>query len=210
MPISDLPVAIQDHILRNANGTGEKEPYQHMPNGMSITELLYCLRKSYYIRKNPKPHGIESAFNLYRGKVFDNLWSPLFKRNQIRCTHRVKNFPISISGKFDWLEDDTVTDLKTAKTLYFTNEPSEEYKKQVRFYAYCNALDKAQIVYIDFGDCKVFPVEVGDCSKLIEEIESKAIQLWHSLRTDKPPPKISTTQTWICEKCEYKEECAKD
>jgi hypothetical protein len=207
MPITDLPQTIKDHILNKVNCYNT--PYQHMPNGYTITELLYCIRKSYCIRTNltKKSLNIESAYNIYRGNVFDDLWSPLFKRNQIRCTHRIKGFPICISGKFDWLDGDTVTDLKTAKTLYFINEPSEEYKKQVRFYAYCNAFEKAQIVYVDFGDCKVFPVEVGDCSQLIAEIEAKAIQLWTALNQKKAPEKNPLTPQYQCDYCEFKKDC---
>lgn len=204
LPLSDLPDPIKKYILQTANF----DNYVSQKNSYSLTELLYCIRKSYYKRTQPKPTTLESAFNLYRGKVFDNEWSPLFKRNQIRCTHRVKNYPISISGKYDFLtEDNIVTDLKTAKSLYFINGVSEEYKKQVRFYAYCNALEKAQIVYIDFGDAKVFPVEVGDCTQLIEELESKAVLLWSALQKGKPPEKNCFTPDWLCKKCDYKEEC---
>lgn len=204
MPLSDLPDPIKDHILNRTNN----EEYTTQQNSYSVTELLYCQRKAYYKRTQPKPQTLESAFNLYRGKVFDNLWSPLFKRNQIRCTHRVPGYPISISGKYDFLtEDGTVTDLKTTKSLYFVNGASEEYQKQVRFYAYCNALSKAQIVYIDFGDCKVFPVEVGDCTQLIQELEGKAIQLWSALQTGRAPVKSLAVHDWLCKNCEYSKEC---
>lgn len=204
MPLTDLPAPIKNHILNKTNYSD----YTTQQNSYSVTELLYCLKKAYYKRTQPKPQDIESAFNLYRGKVFDDLWSPLFKRNQIRCTHRVPNYPINISGKYDFLTDDgTVTDLKTSKNLYFVNEASAEYQKQVRFYAYCNALTKAQIVYIDFGDCKVFPVEVGDCTELINELEGKAIQLWSALQCGKPPTNLYAPPDWLCKKCDYKEEC---
>lgn len=127
----------------------------------------------------------------------------------MRCTHRVKNYPISITGKYDFLTDDgTVIDLKTTKSLYFVKEPSEEYKKQVRFYAFCNAFEKAAILYIDFGDCKYFTVDVGDCTSLIEELEGKAIMLWSALYNGHAPQKNPETPTWLCQKCQYSEECA--
>ena len=204
MPLDDLPQPIKDHILRNANG----EDYHSKPNTYSLTELLYCTRKAYYRRTCPKPTELESAFNMYRGKVFDNLWSPLFQHNQVRTTHRCRNIPITISGKYDFLTTDNIlTDLKTTKSLYFVNEPSEEYKTQVRFYAWLNSIDKAQIVYIDFGDCKVFPVEVGDCTQLLEDLERKAEVLYFALRDKTVPYKPLTSPEWLCKKCEYKEEC---
>lgn len=204
MPLEDLPQPIKDHILRSTNN----EEYHNKPNTYSLTELLYCIRKAYYRRTQPKPTELEAAFNIYRGKVFDNLWSPLFQHNQIRSTYRCKNIPITISGKYDFLTTDNIlTDLKTTKSLYFVNEPSEEYKTQVRFYAWLNSIEKAQIIYIDFGNCKVFPVEVGDCTELFEALESKAEILYNSLKNQTVPYKPITAPEWMCKKCEYKEEC---
>lgn len=204
MPLEDLPKPIQDQILKSANF----DDYTAKPNTYSVTDLLYCLRKTYFNKVNPKPKTLESAFNLYRGKVFDNLWTPLFKHNQVRCTHRVKNYPITISGKYDFIDEKGIlTDLKTAKSLYFINEPGQEYVKQVRFYAYLNAVEKAQILYVDFGSVKVFPVEVGDCTELINELENKAIILWSALEKKQPPTRCPDTPEWLCNKCEHKEEC---
>lgn len=204
MPLEDLPKPIKDHILKSANC----EDYHNKPNTYSLTELLYCIRKAYYRRTKPKPTELEAAFNIYRGKVFDNLWSPLFQHNQVRSTHRCKNIPITISGKYDFLTNDNIlTDLKTTKSLYFVNEPSEEYKTQVRFYAWLNSIEKAQIVYIDFGDCKVFPVEVGDCKQLFEDLELKAETLYKSLQNKAVPYKSLTAPEWMCKKCEYALEC---
>jgi CRISPR-associated exonuclease Cas4 len=204
LPLEDLPKEIKEHILRSANS----EDYHSKPNTYSLTELLYCIRKAYYRRTQPKATELEAAFNMYRGKVFDNLWSPLFQHNQVRSTYRCKNIPITISGKYDFLtKDNILTDLKTTKSLYFVNEPSEEYKTQVRFYAWLNSIEKAQIVYIDFGDCKVFPVEVGDCNEMLEALELKAEILFKSIQNKAVPFKPVTAPEWMCKKCEYKEEC---
>jgi hypothetical protein len=204
LPLEDLPKPIQDHILKNTNF----DDYIAKPNTYSVTDLLYCLRKTYFKKYHPKPTTLESAFNLYRGKVFDQLWTPLFKHNQVRCTHRIKNYPITISGKYDFIDEKGIlTELKTAKSLFYINEAGPEYIKQVRFYAYVNAIDKAQIVYVDFGSVKVFPIEVGDCTQLIEELESKAILLWTAYQKGTPPQRCPDTPQWLCGKCDYQEEC---
>ena len=203
MPLEDLPKEIKEHILKNCN----ENDYHNKPNTYSLTELLYCIRKAYFRRVIPKPMELESAFNIYRGKVFDNLWSPLFYHNQVRSTYRCKNIPITISGKYDFLTSENILcDLKTTKSLYYINEPSEEYKTQVRFYAWLNSIEKAQIVYIDFGDCKVFPVEVGDCTQMLEELEAKATQLYNALKNNKTPVKGNGPE-WMCKKCEFSGEC---
>jgi hypothetical protein len=206
LSLEDLPQPIKDEILKKAND-GD---YQNKPNTYSITELLYCIRKAYLKRVHPKPLTLKQAFNVYRGQIFDHLWTPLFRHNQVRCTYRCKNIPITISGKYDFLTADNIlTDLKTTKTLYYINEPSSEYIAQVRFYAWLNSIEKAQIVYIDFGDCKVFPVEVGDCTLLLEDIEAKATILYWALQRGKPPEKDANSPEWLCKNCEYGQECNK-
>lgn len=204
MTLEDLPQPIKNHILRKVNDTD----YHGKPNTYSLTELLYCIRKAYYKRTDPQPLTIDQAYNIYRGKIFDDLWSPLFRHNQVRATYRCRTVPVTISGKYDFLTDDGIlTDLKTAKSLYFINEPSPEYKNQVRFYAYLNSIDRAQILYVDFGDAKVFPVEVGDCTDLFTELEVKAAQLYYALQQNEPPEKPLITHEWLCQKCEYQTQC---
>jgi len=204
MTLEQLPQPIKDHILRNANF----DDYVGKPNTYSVTELLYCVRKSYFKRTQPKPMKLEQAFNLYRGKAFDNLWTPLFKHNQVRATYRCRNIPITISGKYDFLDENGVlVDLKTAKSLYFINEPGPEYVKQVRFYAWLNSIQKARILYIDFGDAKAFDVDVGDCTELLNELETQAAKLYNALQENKPPERSIIIAEWLCKCCDYKEEC---
>lgn len=199
--ISDLPKSIRDHILAKVNSE-----YRSMPNTFNLTELLYCLRKAYFHRVDPKPFALEAAWNIYRGELLDEVWTPLFQRYQIRCTYRCKNVPAVIVGKFDFLDENGVlTDLKTAKTLYYIKEPKEEHVKQVRFYAWCNAVEKAQLIYADFGDVKVFPVEVGDCSELLADLEGRALCLYLSLHNEKPP--VERGPEWMCRGCEYGPNC---
>jgi CRISPR/Cas system-associated exonuclease Cas4 (RecB family) len=181
--------------------------YQEKPNTYSLTSLLYCLRKAYYRKINPKPLTLQNAYPIYRGRLFDDKWSPLFRHNQVRCTYRCKTVPVTISGKYDFLtstDPPILTELKTTKNLHYINTPSEEYIKQVRFYAYLNSLQHAQIIYIDFGDAKVFPVEVGDTTVLLEEIERKATTLYYALKNCEPPPQ---EPSWLCNYCEYSDMC---
>jgi len=207
MPLDDLPQPIKDEIFRFVNN----QEYEPAPNTYSLTDLLYCLRRSYFKKMNPKPiASLKQAFNLYRGQIFDNLWTKLFKRNQVRCTHRLRSVPITISGKYDFLDEHGIlTDLKMPRTLFYVgDQPSEEYAKQIRFYAFCNALDKAQILYIDGGDCKKILVEVGDCTELLKEIEEKATLLYWAIQRGKPPQQKGPE--WLCNECQYQNECTNE
>jgi len=203
MPLSDLPKPIQEHILDKVN-----EEYQSATNTFSLTELLYCIRKSYFRRTSPKPLSLESSLFIYRGELLDEAWTPLFKRNQIRCTYRCKNIPAIISGRYDFLDgedSDTIYDLKTVKTLHYITEPKKEHEIQIRFYAYMNAIPKARLLYMDFGDVRGFDVEVGDCTQLLEDLEGKVTLLFWALQRGKPPKEMGPA--WMCPNCEYKKEC---
>ena len=203
MPLVDLPREMQQHIW----GVATNGIHVSSPNTYSLTDLLYCVRKAWFKRKIRKPLSLESAYNIFRGKIYDEQFSSCFLDNQKRVTYRCERIPRTITGKYDFITTDNppiLTDLKTTKNLYFTNQASLEYQKQVRFYAHQASVTRAQIIYMDFGDAKVFPVEVGDERPLLKELEDQALTLYRTEKTENPPAK---QPSWLCELCEYKIEC---
>jgi len=206
-----LPKLIKDHILKQAN----EDNYEAMPNTYSITTLLYCLRKAYYRTTLPKkPVNLKTAVNFYRGNLWDHAFTTLYKRSQVRSTYRCKNIPITISGRFDFIDEDGVLyDLKSPNSLFFIKkdgQASVHYQKQALFYCYTNAIKTAKVMYWDGNECLIYPVEVTDdlCNKLIEELEDKAAVLWASLQTGKPPAKnVCNPEPWECRYCSYLSEC---
>jgi len=120
LPLEDLPQPIKDSILNEQNN----DNYEAMPNSYAITDLLYCLRKKFYQKTQPKkPLDLETAVHFHRGNLWDKDFCSKFKRNQIRCTYRCKNIPISISGKFDFLdENNIITDLKSPAELFYVEQ----------------------------------------------------------------------------------------
>jgi len=211
MSLDNLPGPIKDSIIAESNF----DNYEAMPNNFSITELLYCLRKKYYQKTLPKkPVDLETAVHFHRGNVWDKDFSSKFKRNQIRCTYRCRNIPVSISGKFDFLdENNIITDLKSPADLFYVERagtPSLPYQKQVRFYCYCNAIPQGQVMYWNGAKCLKYPVEITEqnCNELIEEIESRALILWNSLHDGKAPNRqLCNPEAWECKKCDFFTEC---
>jgi hypothetical protein len=193
MGLEDLPIRIQNAILgidENGKKTKDKDSYyDRTPNQLHITELLYCLTKSHHSRITPVELNLKQTYPLYRGNVWDELLTSLYRQNQIRCTHRVSDIPATIIGKLDFIDDDgTLCDLKTASSLFYTKKDGgakEEHKKQVQFYCYCNAIESAKVIYFDFGDSVTYHVEVPSAEymkkTLIVELEEKARRLWYSL-----------------------------
>ncbi|NVM20585.1 MAG: PD-(D/E)XK nuclease family protein [Desulfobacterales bacterium] len=208
MSIDDLPEPIKQRILGKVT-----RDFKRRHNEVYLTELLYCLRKAYFSRKIGKKITLQHAWYLYRGTLFDEEWTPLFERRQIRCTHRVPDSPVVVVARADFIDDDgAIADLKTYASLRYLKGPKAEHVKQVLFYSWTNAIDKIRLYYVDFKDCKKFDetnsplMKVTDTAQreLVKEIEGRAKILYYGLESDTPPSK---EESWICKSCEYKEEC---
>lgn len=203
MSLHDLPQEIKDYIMEQAGGS-----YTKRDGSIDCTELLYCMRKAWLRRKYQPPKSLESAFYLFRGKLMDREFSKLFKRNQVRVTHRVPNGPV-IVGKLDWIESGIITDLKTTKTLFYVKGAKKEHEKQVKFYAYCENRERGKVTYMDFGGAEVFEVDCSDAHEVIKEFEGRAMVYYRCLKADEPPAPEGrdTERQWECKNCECKEYC---
>jgi len=216
--LEQMPQPIKEKILKQANDPDDYEP---MPNTFAVTELLYCLKKTCLKRVYGKrPVDLDTANNFYRGNKWDQDFTAEFHFNQIRCTHRCRNVPICINGKFDFLDDTnpdtpTIVDLKSPKNLYFVKKegPSIHYIRQIRFYCYCNAQTRGRIDYFDGSTYLQFPVDVTE-NLLLENInwlEERAAALYKWKQTGKLPTKTtSTPDPWECRFCQYRQECDED
>jgi hypothetical protein len=206
-------------MLEEANG---KSDYHAMPNSYPITSLVGCVRKTYYAKTLPKKKvNLETAKNFHRGNTWDKDFSRCFRHNQIRVTHRCTKVPISISGHFDFLNEDdpaepVITDLKAPKSLYYIekeNKPSEHYRKQVLFYCYCTAIPNGAILYWDGHKHKTFPLKATDeyTKPVIDEIECKALMLYMAFRNGHAPNKAAyPPEQWECDYCDFQTECRGD
>ncbi len=218
-PITRIPKRIEAKIL---SATNDKDEYIPMPNSYSITELVGCIRKTYYTKTSPKEiFDLSTAKNFYRGNLWDRDFCSCYPRNQVRVTYRCQTVPISISGHFDFINDDDlnnpiVTDLKSPKNTYFIkkeNKPSEHYRKQVLFYCYCTAISKGEIGYWDGNDWLGFPIDasVEACKQLLEELEAKTLALYFALHNGKPPSKqVSNPEAWECRYCNFSKKCSSE
>lgn len=130
-----LPKPISDFIKSSVNSRPT------IPHVYHVTELLNCQRKAYFRRVYPKMNtfGMESKYNIFRGKVFDGLFSPLFNVNQKSLIVTQKG--VSIVGTLDFVYFDNngekaLFDLKIPKSTYYkvTNGAGRSYKLQVQSY----------------------------------------------------------------------------
>lgn len=205
MTVEELPAPVKQHILEKVT-----EDFTYDNNHIYVTELLYCLRKAYYTRKIQKPITLDHAWYIYRGNLFDEAWTSLFRQNQIRCTYRIPDVPVVIIGRADFIDEDgAVADLKTHANLRFLSEPKPEHVTQVLFYAWVNALSKARLYYVDFMNCKRFDINVSEneMRNIVDGLVERARRLYRALEQGKPPPR---EEGWLCKYCEYRGECEND
>lgn len=204
MSLEDLPEKIKNEIQNT-------DIYEQRENQISVTELVYCIRKAYYRRKFPQPPSLKSAWWMFRGRTFDRVFTPLFDRYQERITYRVKGTPIVISGRIDFIDNETVFELKTVNNLTMIKKtgPHKDHMKQVIFYSYCNAYPKAKIIYMDLNDCLVFDIPLDKEEEVVNEFEEIAKKLYQAI-INNIPPQPTNCQDWECPYCPYEDKCKKD
>jgi len=204
--LEDLPEAIKARIIE-----ATESDYTHRDNSLHVTELVYCLRKAYYRRMAEKEgtkeeKGLRERWYLYRGIVFDEAWTGLFARNQVRVTHRIKHGP-TIVGKIDFIDDDgTLYELKTISNDYAIRDgPKLAHVKQALFYAWIEQAPRVRLVYVHLGGVRIFDLDPRLADEVVEELEMKALKLWHALKSGTPPD--PENEPWECKYCEFKDIC---
>lgn len=208
MGLEDLPQPIKDHIMSYVN---KDKDYEN--NRISVTELTRCTRKSYYVRKFGDRIDLKQAYYLFRGIVWDEELTCRFESNQRRVTHRIMGTPILISGRYDFVWDGAVWDLKTTDGLYYISRDGmkDEHAEQVKFYAVMEGLDKGALVYMSFGDAEIFKFEITpeEATEIVDRFEKKAIDLYTSLTNNSPPERGDQYKKdfWECRYCTYRSEC---
>jgi len=205
--LEKLPKEILEHIYK----TTVKDYEYYRDESIHVTELTYCLRKAYLRRKieQPPEKTIDGLWFFYRGLIFDEMWTGLFPRNQVRVTHRIPNGP-TIVGRIDFIAyepDPVIYELKTISTLKAVNEPKEEHVIQTKFYSWCENVQKARIIYVSFEGVRIFDIDCSNVDEVVENLEWRAVTLYECLKKNKIPPK---EDTWECNYCELKELCERN
>jgi len=199
MSWDSLPEEIKEHIIQKT-----EEDFARVDNHLYVTELTDCIRKAYFERKSPIEPDFERRFFVYRGKIFHELWAPLFQANDVRVTHRLKGVPAIISGRIDFVKNGAVYELKTCRTP--PAKPREHHIWQVSAYAWMGGYTKAFLVYVSFEPPKIFEIPLDRAEEIMEELERRAKVLYQALANDVPPEPLGKWE-WSCDYCLYREKC---
>jgi hypothetical protein len=201
--LSDLPQPILDDVLASVSF---KRSYEPLNDNLQIKELLFCLRQSYLRRVNPKAiTDLKTAFKIYKGMLWDKKLCGLFPVNQRYVRYQCRQSVVKINGRYDFLDVDTVTELKIVDDVSKIAKPYLENELQVKFYAYVDCQPKAQVLYFDGCDAKKFCVDLSDSKKLIDGLEETAALFYHCLCFSQYPAK--TDCVIKCFNCEFNGVC---
>jgi len=194
-------------------------------NVMYPSELFFCMRRNYYLYKNPKPFD-EKILKIFESSMMVHNWvrNVLLKAYQDKLIDEFKDEErvswregeVEIRGRFDdmiyfRLENEPILiEVKTVRNIDGIEEAKDHHKAQLNFYLKCLSLERGFILYIDRRDLRSKLFEVRFDEKLFEELVRRAIKLYEHLKANKvplPEAKTSRDKMWQCAYCPYSDLC---
>ncbi|MDP6641010.1 MAG: hypothetical protein QF381_01010 [Nitrososphaerales archaeon] len=106
-------------ILEYVKNRNKKRPI--IPHKYHVSSIVGCLVKEYYRRTiGGEIIAIPALLNMLRGTLFDEVFTPLFEKNQKR--YDVTRGKITLTGQYDFVWDGSLWDLKIPKSVFFRKE----------------------------------------------------------------------------------------
>lgn len=195
----NLPSPIVSH-LRDAITVRHSQPHV-----FHVTELIRCLRLAWYRRIYPEQvkWSIKSLLNIYRGSVFDDRWTPLFKVHQ--KNYRVRLRGVTITGTLDFVHEGILYDLKmpTVATYKKFYGAGQIYRRQVQAYL---SLAHANGELLDVHGARVLMVaedvvveEVAEWTDMLDSwLWPRAFLLDSALNSGDPSLLAGPEESWEC------------
>ncbi len=180
-------------LIRSAVIRGVRREYPLDKNTVAVTEVIGCLRQSFYNRVFLYELDYPSAFRILRG-ILMHEW--LAERLPVGLTETGEREELRLEldlgdggklvGRADYVVGDYVIELKTTSRRKL-DAPREEHVKQVLLYMYMLGKERGFIVYLhDSGDISAFPVKMD--RELVKKLLNKAKALRKALKEGVPPP----------------------
>jgi len=208
-----LPRPIIEHVRRNIGARIS------IPHVYHVTELCYCLKKAYFKRRFPEVNqehleaNLKSLLNIYRGRLFDDCWTPLFEVNQ--QTFIVSREGVSVVGTLDFVHEGVLHDLKVPASVYYKKKvgAGQGYRRQVQAYlalAHANKkfleITSARVVMVA-EDCVIDDVE--EDPEILEWFFMRALALDFALHFSNPTKLEGPEESWECKKdyCPFCDKC---
>jgi hypothetical protein len=187
-----LPKEILQKIFK------EFEESEFKPNSYGITELLYCLRQSYYRRTRIDYPSLNEVYILCRGHMYHKFFGSEFQVREIRLEKSFGDF--SVVGIADASKDGYLYEFKSTARLPPMYYP--QHALQIQAYDTLNDLKakKLILVYFTMNSFVWFEVPKKD---VFGWICDRVFKLHDSLLKNQPPER----EQILCGWCPFRLEC---
>ena len=177
--------------------------------GIHVSDLIYCLRQSFYRKNYPKPHSTKTLqFFVDGARRHEALQELLGVDSEVK----VKKF--GVVGSIDILTNYPV-EIKTTRAK---NVLPSHYFKQLGYYCIMCGVSEGYLI-VQRINCKnnnpweFYHIQWNkeEITKLENELREKA-KLFSEAMENKNPcllPKIEQSMRWKCRYCSYQNECLK-
>lgn len=195
-------------IIRSLRIYDSKKPR----NVYFVREVVSCLRKAYFERKEPpKDHfyKMRELISIKRGKLFGGMASSAhWQELPGSIDYEIDGEKLKLTGRLDIYDPDNleITEIKSRKIFEDSRLPKKKDVLQLQCYGTIFKgifrVQKLNIVYFDMDTCQQYSVPFDDKSIWLK----KRIHILHRAVRDSKPPKQE--QSFKCRYCSFKEKCA--
>jgi len=169
-----------------------------------VSEVTYCIRKAYLLRRDPRPFNREKLVILVWGSLAHFLVENYIDYDGVLCEKSVSVDlgGFKLKGRADIIIDDYIVELKTAYSL--PDKPFNHHVLQLQAYLWMLDREEGFLVYIARRAGGIVSFKIERDVKYWIEIVDRARKLHEHLKKNEiPPPEKSP----LCKFCEYKEYC---
>ncbi len=188
------------------------------------SEVGGCLRKTWFSYKIPKKIKPELLRIFESGNMLHEFVTEVIKSEKNKDVVLLKSeLPIKIekkdfiiSGRIDNLlllkinNKKFLVEVKSSK--YLPKRASTAHEMQLQLYMYAIKVYNGILLYIQKDNLQVKSFNVNFSKEKIKRIMKRFEKLHFHLVKDKipePEAKLSEEKRWLCDYCDYKEECKK-
>ena len=177
--------------------------------GIHVSDVLYCLRESYFRKVDPKPHSLRTL-----GFFVDGARRHEVLQELLNVEAEVKVSKHGVFGTIDMVVDGfskAPVEIKSTRSKY---DISSHYLTQLGFYAVMVGVNEGYLVIQRIlGDIPWEFYHVVWSEEEIRDLDEclrvRSILLREAFENRNPArlPKVTNLMEWKCRFCDYREEC---
>jgi CRISPR/Cas system-associated exonuclease Cas4 (RecB family) len=181
--------------------------------GISVTTMLSCLRKSALERRHDAYVDPKQLYHAFRGQLFHalaELGRPEGCIVEKRFARTIAGLTISGQPDLIWPEHRLLIDFKSTRRRP-PREPYPHHALQVNLYRWLiepvHEVDRLEIVYMDMDGARRLPVPLMEPRKVTATLVARARSLGGALNGGELPSRAGPDGLWQCSWCPFPARC---